>query len=202
MKPIPKYSAEKKPTHKPNAPRRVGLKGIEDIDPRVTITKEVANQGAGLAVWLIKGSIVCLGLYFVYSKFTNRFISLKQNSKYPKANITDAVAKTRADAIISSLAFFDYTGNEFDVTSNAIAGLNYNGFILLYNAFGKQSGHLFKGSMNLIEWINDQFSATQISQLSFLLGGAFFRSANSTKKNQQLTNEQIDFLQLFNKTKI
>lgn len=202
MKSIPKYSAEKKPTQKTNAPSRVGLKGIEDNDPRATVVKEVAGQGAGLAVWLIKGAVLLTLGYFIYSKIANRFIALKQNSKYPKANISEAVAKTRADAIVSSLAFFDYTGNEFEVTSNAIAGLNYNGFILLYNAFGKQSGHFLKGDLNLIEWINDQFSATQISQLSFLLGGAFFKNANPTTVNQDKNNEQTAFLQLFEKTKI
>jgi hypothetical protein len=164
------YKAIKKPANKSFASRDAGLNGIMDNDPRV----QAANQLATVIPWLIK-LLVILGLgWWAYSRFTNRFINLKLNSKYPLANVTDAQAKTRADAIAQSLALFDYTGNEFEVTSQNIAGLNYNGFIKVYNAFGKQSGHLGAGALNLVEWIHDQFSEYEIKQLSILLNGAFF----------------------------
>lgn len=191
-----KTKSTRKPAHKSNASTRAGLHGVEDLDPRVTVVKEVATKGSDLAVWLIKLGVV-LGLgYWGYKSFTNRFISLKPNSKYPKSNISEAEASTRANAIASSLAFFDYTGNEFETASQAISGLNYNGFIALYNAFGQQSGHLFAGKLNLIEWINDQFTATQIQQLSFLLGGAFFKTTAQTTINP-MRDEQASFVQLF-----
>jgi hypothetical protein len=162
--------AIKKPAHKSFASRRTGLNGIIENDPRVQVTTQLAS----VIPWIFK-LLVLLGLgWWAYSRFTNRFISLKTDSKYLVANVSDAQAKTRADAIAASLAFFDYTGNEFEVTSQNIAGLNYNGFIKVYNAFGKQSGHIGSGQLNLVEWINDQFSQYQIKQLSSLLNGAFF----------------------------
>ncbi len=164
------HNAINKPVSKSFASRGAGLHGIEDSDPRIVASKELAS----VIPWLFK-LLVMLGLgWWAYSRFTNRFISIKENSKYPNANVTDAQAKTRADAISSSLALFDYTGNEFEVTSNSLAGLNYNGFVKVYNAFGKQTGHFGAGSLNLIEWIHDQFDTNEINQLSSLQNGIFF----------------------------
>lgn len=147
-----------------------GLKAIEISTPQT----EIIKQTASVIPFLIKTAVVGGLIWYAYSRFTNRFVKLPENPKYPKANISDSQAKTRADAIASSLAFFDWQGDEFSITSQNLAGLNYNGFVKVYNAFGKQKGHLFAGDLNLIEWINDQFTPYEVSQLSLLLGGAFF----------------------------
>lgn len=150
--------------------RTRGLKAIEFVTPQT----EIIKQTASVIPFVIKLAIVGGIGYFFYTKYVNRFQSLPTNRSYPASNVSDAQAESRATAIKSSLAFFDYTGKEFEVTSQNLAGLNYNGFVKVYNAFGKQPGHLFEGDLTLIEWINDQFSAYQVSQLSLLLGGAFF----------------------------
>lgn len=112
--------------------------------------------------------------YIVYRQFTNRFVELPENGNYPAANITLAQAKTRADAIANSIGWMS---NDFDVVVNNLTGLNYNGFIRLYNAFGLQRGTVFAGKLNLIEWLRNQFDNEQIQELSLLTNGVFFRSS-------------------------
>jgi hypothetical protein len=151
-----------------------GLSAIGDITTVIAPEAEAVRQAATVIPWLIKLAVIGSIGYFIYSKFTKRFVELPANPKYAPSNVTDAQATTRANAIASSLATFDFTGDEFGITSQNLAGLNYNGFVKVYNAFGKQQGHFGAGQLTLIEWINDQFSSTEISQLSLLLGGAFF----------------------------
>ncbi|AOZ99596.1 hypothetical protein [Flavobacterium commune] len=122
--------------------------------------------------FLIK-TAVFLGLgYWAYNKYTNRFVKRKENTSYPAANISLAQAQSRADAIYSSLG---WVSNDFDNVSRQLTGLNYNGFVRVYNAFGHRRGTLLKGQLNLEEWCYDQFTDYQVQQLSFLLGGAFFQ---------------------------
>lgn len=130
-----------------------------------------------LLPWLFKLAVIgAIGVY-AYRRFTTRFVALKEKSNYPKSNVSDAQAKGRADSIIGSISFFDQTefGTQFNATADALQGLNYNGFVKVYNAFGHQKGHWFAGDKNLVEFINDQFSAYEIQQLSFLSNGAFFK---------------------------
>lgn len=157
---------------KKTAPRTALTKGRGLGNPAVAAV--VAEQTASVIPFIIKLAIVGGLGYWAYGKITGRFQALKTNPNYPASNISDAEAITRANAIKSSLATFDYTGNEFTVTRNNLKDLNYNGFIKVYNAFGKQSGHFFSGNLNLIEWIFDQFDAYEIQQLRALSGGAFF----------------------------
>lgn len=116
---------------------------------------------------------VYLGLgYYAYQKFTNRFIKRKENTSYPPANVSMGQAQARADAIYSSIDLFS---NDFDNVARQLTGLNYNGFVRVYNAFGTRRGTLLGGQLNLEEWCYNQFTSYQVQQLSFLLGGAFFQ---------------------------
>lgn len=122
--------------------------------------------------FLIK-TIVVLGIgYYAYSKYTNRFVKRAEISTYPKANVSMAQAQAKADAIYSSIGWFS---NDFDNVAKQISGLNYNGFIRVYNAFGHKTGTLLGGDLTLEEWIYNQFDTDQIAKLSFLLNGAFFK---------------------------
>lgn len=176
----------KQPAQKTVAKTGAGLKGYDD--PRVAVVTEVASKSTGLLVWGIKLLVIGGIGYWAYGKFTNRFISLKTNTNYPPSNVSDSQAKTRADAIAASEVTFDF-GSEFATVSANLAGLNYNGFIKVYNAFGKHSGTWFSGDMNLIEWLQDQFNEEHLSQLRNLLGGAFFKTIGNNNEEQiALTN--------------
>ncbi|MEN2415537.1 hypothetical protein [Flavobacterium mesophilum] len=136
------------------------------------IAEKAIEKTTEVIPFLIK-TIVVLGLgYFVYYKYTNRFIKRKENSSYPTANVSLAQAKARADAIYSSIG---WVSNDFENVASQLTGLNYNGFVRVYNAFGHRRGTLLAGELTLEEWIYNQFTKDQIQQLSFLLGGAFFQ---------------------------
>ena len=135
------------------------------------VQTEFVKQTATVIPFLIK-TVVIVGIgWYAYNKWTNRFVKLKENSSYAPANVTEAQAKAKADAIASSIGWFS---NSFDAVADNLAGLNYNGFIRVYNAFGHQTGTLFGGDLNLIEWIKNQFNEYEVAQLSSLQNGAFF----------------------------
>lgn len=165
------HSKSVKPqAHKRPVSQREGLNGIV---PGSEESVRVVGATADLGVWLIKFLVVGGVVWFVYNKFTNRFISMKEESKYPPANVTKAQAQARADAIYSSIKWFS---NSFDQAVSSLSGLNYNGFVRVFNAFGTKRGTLFGGEKNLIEWLKDQFSEEEVQQLSFLTNGVFFKN--------------------------
>jgi hypothetical protein len=144
-----------------------GLAAIEISTPQT----EIIKQTASVIPFVIKLALLLGVGYLIVNKYNNRFKSLKYNSSYPDANITSAQAETRASAIYSSIGWFS---NSFESVSQNLAGLNYNGFVKLYNAFGHHTGTLLGGDLDLIGWIKDQFSDDEVAQLRNLLGGQFF----------------------------
>jgi hypothetical protein len=135
------------------------------------VAATLVQQGASALPFVIKMLFVT-GLAVVgYNLYTNRFKEFKENSSLAPANVSFAQAKGRADSIGKSIGL---VSNDFENVSKQLAGLNYNGFVRVYNAFGQQRGTLLGGDLNLIEWIENQFNSYQKEQLSFLLGGAFF----------------------------
>lgn len=159
-----KGSTKSKSVRKASSPSRAGL-------GNPLVTAAVVTQTASVIPFIIKTLILCGIGYFAYLKFTNRFVSKKYNSKLPAANISDMQAEARANSIAESIKLFS---NDYDNVERNIAGLNYNGFVKLYNAFGKQTGTLLGGELDLIEWIRNQFKDYQILKLSALQNGAFF----------------------------
>lgn len=152
-------------------------------DPR----EELVRQTASVIPFLIK-TVVVVGIgWYIVNRYQNRFVKLKENSSYPPANVTQAQAKSRADAIISAKTLFvEFEfGDQYQATANALAGLNYNGFVRVYNEFGHQTGVLFSGDLNLIEYILDQFNAYEVANLSSLQNGAFFKDSIMTPEEQQ-----------------
>lgn len=132
---------------------------------------KVVEKSAEALPFLIKLFAVCGLGYYAYSVYTDRFVKIKENSSYGQANVSYAQAKGKADTIAGSIGL---VSNDFDTVYKQLSGLNYNGFVRVYNAFGHKKGTLLGGDLNLVEWLRNQFSTYQLQQLSFLLGGAFF----------------------------
>ncbi|MEG7688968.1 hypothetical protein U2044_15355, partial [Listeria monocytogenes] len=88
------------------------------------------------------------------------------------ANISETQAALRADVIYNAVGVFS---DKFNLIAQQIEGLNYNGFVKLYNAFGNR-GVIFmiKDDKNLIDFLQSNLSNYEFNQLSFLLNGAFF----------------------------
>lgn len=133
---------------------------------------KVIEKSSEAIPFLIKLFAVLGVGYYAYSRYTDRFVKRKENSSFPASNISYGQAKSRADAIYGSIGI---VSNDFDNVARQITGLNYNGFVRVYNAFGHKKGTFFGGDLNLEEWCYDQFTHYQVQQLSFLLGGAFFQ---------------------------
>lgn len=132
----------------------------------------VATKSAEAIPFLIKLFTVLGVTYYVYTKYTDRFVKRKENTSYPPANVSMAQAEARANAIYSSIGI---VSNDFENVARQVSGLNYNGFIRVYNAFGHRKGTWLGGDLNLEEWCYNQFKRSQVLQLSFLLNGAFFQ---------------------------
>ena len=137
------------------------------------IAATLVNEGASALPFLIKLTAITALVVVGYKTWTNRFVSLKESRNEPPSNISLAQAKVRADSIASSIG---YISNDFTNVSKQLTGLNYNGFVRVYNAFGHHTGTLLGGDLNLIEWLQNQFGndSFKIKQLSFLLNGKFF----------------------------
>lgn len=133
--------------------------------------KAVIQATAQVIPFIIK-TLFVLGVgYFVYSKYSNRFEKLSENNNYPNANITNSQASTKAETIYGAMKG---VGNGFQIVATNISGLNYNGWIKLYNAFGNRQGVIpFSSKMNLVEWFADQFSEEELAQLRFLVPNVF-----------------------------
>jgi hypothetical protein len=146
------------------------------MNAKIKAVETTANIVEETMPFIIKGIFVIGIALYAIGKFKNRFVSLEEKSNYPKANVSDAQAKAKADAIIEAKSLFGQFefGSQYNATADALAGLNYNGFVKVYNAFGHQTGVLFSGDLNLIEYIFDQFSQNEIAYLSSLQNGTFF----------------------------
>uniref|UniRef100_UPI0040480E47 hypothetical protein n=1 Tax=Flavobacterium sp. TaxID=239 RepID=UPI0040480E47 len=133
--------------------------------------KAVVQATASVIPFLIKTIVIVGGGLYLYYRFTNRFISLKENPNYPVSNITNNQAQTKAESIYNAMLGF---GNGFEIVKTNIAGLNYNAFIKVYNAFGNRQGSIpFSDKMNIVEWFTDQFDESELNQLRFLVPNMF-----------------------------
>ena len=133
--------------------------------------KAVVQATASVIPFLIK-TLVVLGIGgFIYYRYTKRFVSLVENKNFASSTITNNQAQTKAETIYNAMKGF---GNGFEIVKTNIAGLNYNGFIKVYNAFGNRQGSIpFSDKMNLSEWLSDQFNGEELNELRFLVPNMF-----------------------------
>jgi len=129
---------------------------------------------------LIGGAVIVFGLTALYI-YKNRFVKMSQNRNYDKPNISASEARLKADNLYNAMVGF---GANYDKVKAQLLGVNYNGFVLIYNAFGKRDsawqklnpfnfGLVSKG-MTLTEWLLDQFkSSNRLADLRALLPGKF-----------------------------
>lgn len=121
--------------------------------------------------WLFKVGIGCVIVYNVAGSFKKRFQSLSEVSGYQTANISIGAAKVKADIIHQAMRGF---GNGFTVVRENIAGLNYNGWVRLYNAFGNRPDNIpLSEDKTLSEWFQSEFSNNELSELRVLIPGVF-----------------------------
>lgn len=114
-------------------------------------------------------AVAGFGYYQIYYKHRFRKMSFDKNA--PNSNVTPDVARVKADTIYKAM-YGARIG--FSEVKQTLSGVNRNGFIAIYNAFGKRkpADVLFATNSNkldLIAWFNDQFSVSQRQELRFLV---------------------------------
>lgn len=137
----------------------------------VSTAAEVVKNTTSVIPFLIKTGVY-LGLgYLAYTIFINKFRAINENKNYPPANVTLGQAQTRAEAIYTAMRGI---GADFESVATNLQGLNYNGWVRVYNAFGKRKGaNPLSNPLDLVGWINDQFSNQEINLLRTLVGSVF-----------------------------
>ena len=163
-----KIAIAKKPTVRVVATSPAGKRGkLNGINP----SEEVVRQTASVIPFIIK-TVIILGVgYGIYRAYTNRFVKKKEISRYGAANITDAQAEAKAEAIFASIGWIS---GDFENIRDQFVDLNYNAVIKVYNAFGKRRGRLLSGEVDLFEFLQQQLNASQLMQLRVLIGNTFF----------------------------
>lgn len=158
----------KKPAVRVVATNPAGKRGkLSGINP----SEEVVRQTASVIPFIIK-TVIVLGIgYGVYRAWSNRFVKKQEISRYGKANITDAQAEAKAEAVYASV---DWFSGDFENLRDQFINLNYNAVIKVYNAFGKRTGRLLSGEVDLFEFLQQQLNASQLMQLRVLIGNTFF----------------------------
>ncbi|ESU28394.1 hypothetical protein FLJC2902T_17510 [Flavobacterium limnosediminis JC2902] len=137
--------------------------------------QKAIEKSIDIIPFLLKGLVIAGVGYFIYYKITHKFDKRALNPNYPPANISDASAQSRAEAIYTAMYG---AGNGFEAVKQQLNGVNYNGFTKIYNAFGirKSFDHVplvNKSEGNLIEWLYDQFDPGELAELRFLVAGVF-----------------------------
>lgn len=128
---------------------------------------------ASVIPWgFIVKTVVVVGItYYAINSFKKRFSSLNEVTAFGPANISFGQAKSKADVLHTAMKGF---GNGFSTVKNTIAGVNYNGWVRIYNAFGNRPDSLpGTDDMNLQEWIQSEFSENQLDELRVLIQNVF-----------------------------
>jgi len=121
--------------------------------------------------WLFKVVVGCVIVYTVVGRFTNRFESAREVSSFGPANISTGQAKIKANIIHQAMRGF---GNGFDIVRQNLAGINHNGWVRLYNAFGNRPSNIpLSDDKNLAEWLEMEFSTNQLNELRVLVPNVF-----------------------------
>lgn len=128
---------------------------------------------ASVVPWgfIIKTAVVVGGIYYAINSFKKSFSALNEVTSYGPANISHGQAKSKADILHVAMKGF---GNGYATVKNTISGINYNGWVRLYNAFGNRPDSIpGTDDMNLVEWMQSEFSEDQLDELRVLINNVF-----------------------------
>lgn len=163
-----------------NNPALVAVASTPQGQKAITKTIDTANNAVSGSLSIVKGvlGIAFLGGvgYFAYTKIFNGFTSVTEDSRYTPSNVSTGVAKAKAEAIY--IAMYG-AGNGFAMVKAILQyvngeRINHNGFIRVYNAFGKRNGQIpFSKKMTMTEWFTDQFDESELLELRLIIPNFF-----------------------------
>lgn len=145
--------------------------GKQAITAAATAQLKVAEKGVDLIFWAVKWIAIGGAIFYIINTFAKKFTKLQYDRSLDPANITPGEAASRASRLLKAMKGF---GANVDEVGAALAGLNHNAWILVYNTFGlQQSSVPGTDPMNLSEWILDQFSGDDLDTLRMILPDEF-----------------------------
>jgi len=152
-------------------PAVVALATSKEGQNAINSTIQRANTTVNVTASIVKGVLKTgffLGVgYFAYTKIFNGFSTLTENKKEKPSNISSGMAKNKAEAIFSAMYGL---GSGFKAVKQNLIGVNYNGFVRIYNAFGQRKGiNPLSKKMTLTQWFIDQFSPSELIELRFII---------------------------------
>lgn len=155
-------------------PKGIGNPALTTAVASLATTKagDDAIKSTGKVVrWVLIGGVLVAVAAVGYKIYQARFVKMLQNINYPKPTISASVARIKADNLYNAMHGF---GANLSTVKAQLLGLNYNDFVMVYNAFGRRETALqgvnpinllnvfrigIKG-MTLTEWLLDQFKGT------------------------------------------
>ncbi|MFK8294816.1 hypothetical protein ACI760_01320 [Capnocytophaga canimorsus] len=135
---------------------------------------KVVSKAVNVGLILLGVGILAGGYMYYKYFFSNTFKKIAFDKNNAPSNISTVQAQLRADKIYKAMKGF---GNGYNEVYQALKGTNRNGFIAIYNAFGKRKpatdvlGIGNRKDMSLTEWFADQFSSSELEKLRFLIDG-------------------------------
>lgn len=144
--------------------------------------QDTISTAAKVLKWGFIIAVVGGGFMVGRTIYKHRFVKMSQSRDQPAPNITASEARLKADNLYNAMVGF---GANYEKVKAQLLGVNYNGFVLIYNAFGKRNSAVqnlnpFSGlslvnkGMTLTEWLLDQFkSSNRLADLRILLPGKF-----------------------------
>lgn len=141
---------------------------------------DTANNAVSGSLSIVKNALAIAffgGLgYIAYTKIFNGFTAVKEDPLYTPSNVSTGVAKAKAEAIYQAMYG---AGNGFNMVKSILQyvngeRINHNGFIRVYNAFGKRNGIVpFSPKETLTEWFINQYSASELLELRLIIKNFF-----------------------------
>lgn len=137
----------------------------EDNRKAVSTTINIGFILFGTAVLGVAG----YAFYALYWK--NRFKKMKYNPKAAKSNVSPASAIAKANALYAAMRG---AGTNEKEIYKALTGVNYNGFVAIYNAFGKREGALNfslgnRGDEDLLSFLQGDLGEKELATLRNLM---------------------------------
>lgn len=121
--------------------------------------------------FIIKTAVVVGVVYYGIQSFKKSFSKMNEVTAFGPANISFGQAESKADVLHAAMKGF---GSGFATVKNTLAGINYNGWVRLYNAFGHRETSIpFADEMNLVEFIQTEFNSDDLDELRVIINNVF-----------------------------
>lgn len=149
------------------------------VSSYVASNPKAIEKTAKVGFWITLGTVVvvgCMAYYGLYYK--HRFKKMKFDPASAPSSISQIEAQNRADNLYRALKG---VGTDNEAVIQNFKGVNKNGFIAIYNAFGKRepasiaekfgfSFLYYKDFLNLVQYLKNDLRAKQLTQIRQMVG--------------------------------